>query len=505
MNMKRHFILAGLLLIGSGFSACEKFLEEEPRSFLSPDTYYEDESDLLAALTGVYDGLGDNSDTFLARRLHYLTWFTSGEALSPSLSEQQLLVNYTFTADHGDINRVWTSMYSAINRANTVIGRAEAVPMDEDLKRQYIGEAKFLRALLYFYGVRLWGALPLVTEEVASIDEVKLPRSPVSEIYDLIIGDLEQASGVVPAENQEGRARLGAVKALLAKVYLTRASSEAAGSNDYQLCAELCKEVIDMPEHHLMDDYQDIFGPPNEFNAESLFEWQGDRILSPVGEHSMFGSFSMPRGIKLFPEQGATDGGGIVSSVEYFQLYDAGDYRRESTFVTEGPDFDGEWLSWEQFTYPYPTPTLKYVDQTATDRNGFEWCGNFIVLRLADVYLMRAEALNELNGPGAEARAMINTIRARARNRDGSTSSPLPADLPAGLSKEAFRDSVLHERAVELGFEGKRWFDLVRTGRLVETIKAIDPGYPVSEKHTLFPIPPDELLLNEQLTQNPGW
>ena len=205
MNMNRHFIIACLLIIGSGFSACEKFLEEEPLSFLSPENYYQDEDDLLAALTGVYEGLGDNSETFLARRLHYLTWFTSGEAFSPSLSEQQLLANYTFTADHSDINRVWTSMYSTINRANAVIGRAEGVPMDENLKQQYVGEAKFLRALCYFYGVRLWGALPLVTEEVTSIEEVNVPRSSVSSVYDLIISDLEAASQSVPPENQEGR------------------------------------------------------------------------------------------------------------------------------------------------------------------------------------------------------------------------------------------------------------------------------------------------------------
>ncbi len=492
-----------VLLFSAGFVSCEKFLEEEPRGFLAPENFYENERDLFTALVGVYDALGTNSETFLARRLYYLTSLPAGESYTPALAEQRLLANYTFTNDHADINRVWTSMYAGIVRANSVIHRGEAVPMAEGLKQQYIGEARFLRALFYFYGVRLWGDLPLIVHEVTSLEEVNVERSAVQNVYAQIIADLEFAAQTVPASNQEGRATLGAIKALLAKVYLTRASSDAAGPDDYQLCTTLSKEVLDMPEHGLMPDYQLIFGPPNEFNRESLFEWQGDRKLSPLGEHSIYGSFSLPRGIRIFPEQAASDGGSTVSTIAYFNLYDERDYRRESTFVYEGEDFNGQWLSWEQFTVPYPAPCWKYVDRTATARNDFAFCGNFIVLRLADVYLMRAEALNELQGPSGEAYSMINAIRARARNRNGNPTD-FPQDL-GGLNKDEFRDAVLLERAVELGFEGHQWFDLVRTKRLVPTLKAIDPSLPVSEKHLLFPIPPDELLLNELLTQNPGW
>lgn len=501
--MKRKLIL---IVVSSWifFPSCENFLSEEPRGFLSPENYYENESDLFASLIGAYDALGINSNTFLARRVHYLTWFASGEAFSPSLSEQRLLSNYTFTTDHADISRVWNSMYDGISRANIVISRATEVSMDESRKQQLIGEARFLRALFYFYGVRLWGELPLIAHEVANIDEVDVARSPISEIYDLIIEDLEFASEVIPVTNQDGRTTKGAAKGLLAKVYLTRASSEVAGEDDYQLSASLSKEVIDMPEHYLMEDYQDVFGPPNEFNPESLFEWQGDRNLTPLGEHSILGSFTLPRGIRLIEEQNPSDGGAIVSTIEYFNLYDKDDYRRESTLVTEGVNLDGEWVSWEEFSTPYPAPCWKYVDRTVTSRSAFAFSGNFIVLRLADVYLMRAEAINEIEGPTTEAYDMINTVRARARNRDGQTISDIPASL-SGLSQDEFRDAVLHERAVELGFEGHRWFDLVRTGRLVETLQNDFPDLPISEKHFLFPIPPDELILNEKLTQNPGW
>ncbi|HVX00198.1 MAG TPA: RagB/SusD family nutrient uptake outer membrane protein, partial [Candidatus Babeliaceae bacterium] len=311
-----------------GIPSCKKFLLEKPKSFLSPENFYKSQSDALAALTGAYDGLGDNSSTFLARPLQYLTWYCSDEAYTPSTTSEKQLNNYSFTADQNYILDTWKQMYDAINRDNIVIGRIPGIPMDDSIKQEYIAEGKFLRGLEYFYGVRLWGALPLMTKEVSSVDEAYVARSPVSDVYQLIISDLEFASEHLPAENQNGRATRGAALGILAKVYLTRASSEAADPGDYQKCADLCEEVISMPEHHLMSDYQKVFGPPNEFNAESLFEWQGDRILSPLGEHSILGSFTMPRGIKLFPNQSASDGG-IVSTVAFFDLYNEDDYRRE--------------------------------------------------------------------------------------------------------------------------------------------------------------------------------
>lgn len=493
-----------LIILGwLSLSACEKFLEEKPKGFLTPDNFYENEQDLEAAVIGVYNGLRGTGESFLARRLQFLTWYCSGEAFSPNSAEQRQLSNYIFTADHPDINRVWTAMYSLISRANNVVSRAQDMQMDQALKDQYVGEARFLRALSYFYGVRLWGALPLVTEEVVNISEVEIARSPLAEVYNVIIADLEFAAGALPSVNQKGRASNAAAKGLLAKVYLTRASSDAAEADDYQRCAQLCQEVIDMPEHQLMPDYQQVFGPPNEHNAESLFEWQADRTIAD-SELSVLGSFTLPKGIRLIEAQTPSDGGGIVSTIPFFNLYEEDDYRRESTVVTEGRNTNGEWVSWKQFQIPYPAPCLKYVDRTATTRNEFAFCGNFIVLRLADVYLMRAEALNEIQGPTPEAYDLINAIRKRARNRDGSEPGSGPADL-VGLDKTAFRDAVLHERAIELGFEGHRWFDLVRTGRLISTLKTAFPGLPISDKHMLFPLPPDELTLNPLLSQNPGW
>src|SRR5690606_28868123 len=170
-----------ILFIFIFFFSREDFLEEKPHSFLAPENFYQNENDALSALPGAYAGLGSGSSSFLARRVHYITWFPSDEAYPPRLGAQKQLDNFTYTADHGDINNTWTEMYDLINRANVVIDRVGLIDMNESLKQQYIAEAKFIRALAYFYGVRLWGALPLIISEVTAVSQVSgIERAPIS-------------------------------------------------------------------------------------------------------------------------------------------------------------------------------------------------------------------------------------------------------------------------------------------------------------------------------------
>jgi len=506
MKLNKKIFITCFLAMGLVISSCEEFLKEEPKDFLSPENYFQNESDVFNSLTGAYSATANGSQTYYHRNLPYLTWFASDALYPPRLSGSKMIDDFTFDADHGRISGTWTDIYDAINRTNVILKNIKNVDMDESLKRQYTAEARYLRGLHYFNAVRLWGKIPLMLEEVTSLEQAYVVRSPINEIYDQIIEDLEFASEVLPATLPNGRATKGAATGILAKVFLTKATSEAAGDNDYQNCAELAKEVIDMPEHHLMEDYEKAIGVEDEFNPESLFEAQGDRNILPLGMHTIFGIFMLPSDIYGYiPGEGNDGNSDMVSEIDYFNKYDDEDYRKECTFITEGVNAEGDTIPWQEFTFPYPHPAWKYVDQSSSTRSGYAFSGNNVILRLADVYLMRAEALNEMNGPTEEAYEMINAIRERARNRDGNSSpSDVPADL-SGLSKEEFRDAVIEERAIELGFEGHRWFDLVRTNRLVETIKEIHPGYPVSEKHKLFPLPKDELLLNDKLTQNPGW
>src|SRR5690606_17744677 len=129
---------------------------------------------------------------------------------------------------------------------------------------------------------------------------------------------------------------------------------DVAQPGDYEKCAELAKQVIDLGQYHLMADYQKAIGGANEFNPESIFEWQADRALLAVGEHSIFGQFTLPRDIVgLVPEAGQTGESNIVSEIGFFNKYHDLDYRKESTFITEGINREGKKVSWQQFTYPY--------------------------------------------------------------------------------------------------------------------------------------------------------
>ncbi len=502
----KNLIYCALILLGFNFLSCKKFLEEDPKSFLAPTNYYTTSQDAMSALVGAYDALGNNSSTYTARPIAYLTWLCSDEALPPILAAQKQLDNFTFGADHADIGNLWNQIYDAIGRANIVLEKVPAITMDNNAKEQILAEARFLRGYHYFNLVRLWGKVPLVTKPITVIDDALMAQSTLTEVYSQIISDLESAAAVLLKTNENGRATKGAALGMLSKVYLTRASSEAAQAGDYKSCAELAKQVIDLGPYHLMADYQKAVGGEDEFNAESIFEWQADRVLLAVGEHSVYGQFTLPRDIVgLVPEAGQTGESNIASEIGFFNKYNDLDYRKESTFITQGTNRQGNVVSWQQFTYPFPAPAWKFVNKAATTRSAYAFSANVVILRLADVYLMRAEALNEIGGPEEEdAYEMINDVRARARARNGAATSVFPADL-SGLNKEQFRDAVLEERAIELGFEGHRWFDLVRTKRFVSTMKAAHPEYPVEEKHNLFPIPVNETKLNTKLIQNKGW
>ena len=494
-----------MLISALSLSSCKKFLEEDPKSFLAPTNYYKTPQDALSALVGAYDALGNNSSTYTARPIAYLTWFCSDEALPPILAPQKQLDNFTYGADHADIGNLWNQIYDAIGRANTVLEKVPPIAMDNAQKEQILAEARFLRGYHYFNLVRLWGKVPVVTKPITVIDDALIAQSSLAEVYTQIISDLESAAAVLPNTIENGRAAKGAALGILSKVYLTRASSEAAQTDDYKKCADLAKQVIDLGPYRLMTDYQKAIGGEDEFNPESIFEWQADRVLLAVGEQSVFGQFTLPRDIVgLVPEAGQTGESNIASEVGFFNKYNNLDYRKESTFITQGTNRQGNVVTWQQFTYPFPAPAWKFVNKNATTRNAYAFSANIVILRLADLYLARAEALNEIGGPTTDAYTMINAIRARARARNGASSSAFPADL-SGVNKDQFRDAVIEERAIELGFEGQRWFDLVRTKRFVSVMKAAHPEYPVEAKHNLFPIPANEIRLNTKLIQNPGW
>lgn len=462
-------------------TACNDFLTLEPPNRINELDFYETENDFEAAMFGTYAGLQGLYSTTLLR----LAELTTDNAwilwTSPSISEIEA-EEIDFTSANGFVAGVWDNTYRTIARSNNIINQLETANIDEGAIQQFRGEALFLRALNYFYLVQFFGDVPLVTNTFRSPDQVNSydwTRNPVQEVYDLIISDLQEAATLLNnMDLGKSRASTGAAKALLGKVYLTR--------GNHQQAADVLKEVIDMNEYELQEDYQTLFTNNNDELPESIFEVK--YLSGMMGEGNDFTSVFAPENfdMAIFPNnrQGS---GRIVVTPDLAGSYEEGDLRRVATIRDSLLLQDG---SYDQVKYG-----VKFVDfqALAGDDGGI----NFTALRYADVLLMYAEALNEL-GNTDQALEYLNRVRERAGLE------PL-----TGLSQTEFALVMQHERRIEFAQEGHRWFDLVRTDRLQPVMNDYFQGngweFSVEDYEVILPIPQNEIEITPALTQNLGY
>lgn len=478
--MKKNKLLLPLLSWLLVTVGCQSNLDEVPISFLSESNSFITAADATTAINAVYDRakviyqipmivLGDLSgDDLLVR--------PDGD---PAINE---IDQFKYTASTNYFDSFYTNAYVAIDRSNRVIENVPNIAMDIKLRDQIVGEAKFLRALHYFNLVRAFGDVPLVVKTTTDVVNVKIPRDPADKVYQQIVQDLLDAEKVLPvsytAAGEVGRATVGAAKSILAKVYLTR--------KDWTNAAAKAKEVIESKTYSLVADYRDVFIPEKENGPEHIFSIQFSCIQPKYGS-SMAENFAI-----YFSYPINLTGGSLQVTDSYANSFVAGDYRKQVAVITQKTIANGTVVM--SRTGPHLD---KYWDPNACGAGAAR--NNFLVIRYADVLLMYAEALNETAGPGIDAYAAINQVRARARK---GVNTMGPQDL-AGLTQAQFRDAVLQERSWELAGEGHRRWDLLRTGKLLAANQA--QGYTVSEKYLLFPIPTFERDANPALTQNPGF
>jgi hypothetical protein len=446
--------------------ACD-ILDENPESFISSENFYKTRSDAITAVTAAYAANKTNGDT--NRNFNILGDVTSDD-VSPLLNnnDRVQLDQYTHTPQNSILRETWQNFYLGITRCNAVVERVPLIQMDETLKGRLIAEAQFLRGFYYFHLVRLFGKVPLVLKETTSLAGVVYPkREEVNVVYQQIIKDFQDAESVLPISYtgaDRGRATKGAAKAYLSLVYLTL--------KDYAKAAEKAKEVM-APEfgYGLWANLTDVFAIPNEFGKEAIFDAQF--ISGPSGQGSNLIAF-------WAQENNTIAGRGFGSfqpTEDIYNSFDPADKRLPVFFVkgTDGKYYCNKW-----------------IDADAVTANQSD--NNFPHIRFAEVLLIFAEATNEVSGPTEEAYNAVNAIRERAGL----------ADLE-GLTRDEFREAVLQERRLELCFEGHRWYDLVRTGRLVSTLQAKGITN-VQEYHTVFPVPQIEIDLNQNLKpQNDGY
>ena len=482
------FFTAAAALIS--LNSCEKFLELEPISesvavsnTSADSVFYKSASEVEAALAGVY---ADFKNEY-----YQLDYFVNGDAQSDDAyaggdnPANFQIDDYRIDAINLNVSRDWAYLYSTVGKANAVINNTQAVndpALSAQRKAEIIGEASFIRAFMYFQLVQLWGDVPLQLTEVRTISADKLDdiypiifpaRTPKEEIYRQIIADLEVAlAGVRVTAPHKGFITKGAVNTMLAKVYATQEPHDWNKVNQY------CDAVI-AGGYTLLPDYDKLWNNSQENSPEAIFEINYNGGITD-------GNW----GTKIF--RGLDWKKFNLPSNDLARAFDAeGDTKRKNSSIIF-LDVTGKWSDphWPQTKYPF-------INKYRTFTEGSNQ--NYIFYRLADVLLLKAEALNEL-GDLAGAAALVNQIRTRVSLPN--TTAATQTDMRLAIEKE---------RRLELAFEGHRWYDLKRTGRAIAVMNAVtganneNLGYDLNEQRLLWPIPQAELDKNSKLTQNPGY
>ncbi len=485
------------LAIASAFmmSSCtDDFLEKVPPDTINTSNYPKTADELITMVNGAYQPLQ------WPKLYNMRMWTTDIFAGNSEVGagggsdgiETTQLANFVTSSDNAGVLDLWRGPWPGILSSNIVLKEGTKLNIDQDIKNRCMGEAYFLRAHYYFLLVRFFGDVPLITEPQDIQGDLYPARAPKEDVYKQIISDLEQAIELLPTKQQlaeidNGRATKGAAMGTLAKVYLTR--------GEWQKVVDLTAQ-LDTMGYTLNADYSDNFNPDKENGVESLFEVQysgSDKydFWSNENQSSWTSAFMGPRGANFV----AGGWGWNQPTQEFVDSYEAGDQRKAKTIFYEGcPTFDGKEYkpSYSMTGYnvrKFLVPFSAYPDYNKSPLN-------FPILRYADVLLMRAEALNEL-GQTSLAAVPLNKVR----NRAGL------AAVSGSLSQSAFREKVLHERRMELAFEGQRWFDLIRVqdGQYGLNFLHSIGKTNAAAKHLLLPVPQIERDRNPNLTQNPGY
>ena len=517
-----NYAAAGLMALS--LTACNDFLKEAPESFISEDQYYKTQADAINAVNAVYFLLNSGGSTV---QTPYNTLFNTGMNMAgddedPGPGATNPDVRSLAVLAHSSTNlrvyELWQQHYAAIKKANVVLEKVPAIEFDATLKNRLLGEAKFLRALYYFNLVRLYGDVPLVTDyqKFVTASEYAVAKSPSTQVYEQIEKDLTEAAAVLSTSYSApdvGRATQGAAKALLAKVYLTKASLPLNLATHYADAVKRAEEVLSAADggtgtygYNLFTNYADVFLPATKNGVEHIFSAQFKSNAQGQGNNesprAILSSIPGLSGNYAHMVRYYTQGNDKFYSI--YKLYKPADKRRDVTFVryfvspTNGRKYA---LPITNSAVPNDsTPFFhKWWDPNSTSVTS-EAAANVPILRYAELLLIHAEAENEANGPTAKAYKSLN----RVRNRAGLS------NLTTGLTKDQFRDSLYLDRRLEVVYEYQRWFDLIRqkdaSGKSTFVTNLHKVGKTnAAEKHRLYPIPQSEIDNNRLLVQNPGY
>lgn len=472
MNKYRNIFL-GLTLSILTCGCSESLLNLSPESSNVINNYFKNKEQIMQGVNAAYATLQYSGQYGIAN-------YVLGELPSDNTWDEVpandggnygQLDEFNMTSSNSIISDSWKHNYIGIQQCNVILNRIEGVEMEEDDRDVVKGEMKFLRALMYFNLVRIFGDVPLaIKETINTNDYFGQGRTPKAEVYKQIIEDLKDAINLLPElASIKGRATQEAAQGILGKVYLTL--------GDYSSAKTLLQDIVDGKNYKLLDNPADIFDINNKGNEEIIFDVQFQSDLNGNSEGS--------NAFMMFSPSGSVSGakGHNLPTKEVYNLFADNDKRKSAYF--------------RQTEVHVTTNKLKQTSSVIADGGS-----NAIVLRYADVLLMLAECYahgSEVNDL-TTANSYLNEIEKRA----GITEKTFE-------DKDRLLDEIALERRKELVCEGHRWFDLIRTGKAIETMKAHfsnTPGYNgvmLNENNFVQPIPLSQIDTDSSLKQNTGY
>lgn len=462
--MKKILVLASLATLL--MTSCgDSFFDLEPASSVTIDKVYKTASDYNVAVIGCYAKL-QSQVNFYTECCEYRSDNLSLGAPTAGTQDRYDIDHFTEKPSNGILSSYWANFNNNVYRCNLLLDQIDGANFAENLKKQYKGEAMFIRALNYFNMYRIWGGVPATKHVVSAAEALKVARYSDEQMFDLIAGDLKEIvdNNYLPetySSADMGRATSGAAKALLGKVYLT--------FHKWTEAKDILSQLIG--KYQLVSPIAQVFNVDNKNNNEIIFAVHFNKEIEGEG-HSYWYNLT-----------NASDDTNQTSSL--LNTFPTGDTRKDL------------------ITYVQVEKTVRLMNKFYDTKSPtFKTVGNDqILLRYADVLLMYAEALNEIQydaSEGSLALKYLNAVRQRA-----GISNLTVKQLP---TQEKFRKGILVERQREFPYEGQRWFDLVRMG-FAKSVMA-ENGVEIKDYQLLFPIPQQEIEKvgdKSILWQNPGY
>lgn len=497
--MKKIFLAAVSIIMAGALCSCSDFLDKSPKNTVDPSATVDDDVAVSMA-NACYRTL--QSSNMYNQRLWTLDIVAGNSIVGAGGGDDGLETvqasNFTTQSDNGMALYMWRSPWVGIGQCNILIQALEGKDLAPgSIQARSLGEALFLRAHYYYVLVRLYGGVPLRLKPFNPGESTDIARASADDVYKQIIADTEKAATLLPAKSEYsddelGRATKDAAYTMLADIYLTLAPDH---NEYYNNVVTLCDQVTALGYDLTQCSYEDNFDATINNGKESIFEVQysGNTEYDFWGNNpqsSWLSTFMGPRNSDFV----AGSYGWNQPTEEFMSQYEEGDKRKDLTVLYEGcPDFDGKAYKSSYSITGYNVRKFLVPKSVSPEYNTCP--ANFVVYRYADVLLMKAEALNELGQTSAAAEP-LNIVRRRAGLPDVS-----------GLSQADMREKIIHERRIELAFEGHRWFDMIRINHgeyAISFLKSIGKSR-VTKDRLLFPIPQTEMDANQLMTQNPGY